>query len=149
MPERTDLKTHALAALAAMKEHPSVGTVGDAPAAWADPTRVRQILRNLLTNAVRYGGRQVRVELGVIGDKARLEVCDDGDGIDEEDHNRVFEAYHRAHHRRGQPASVGLGLTVSKRLAQLMDGDLTYYRKDGWSVFSLSLHVATGNEPSL
>ena len=142
LPEEVDLRAHVRDALAAMKDHETIRTIGESPAVWADPTRVRQILRNLLTNAARYGGSQFRIELGVIGDKARLEVCDDGPGIDETDHDRIFEAYHRAHHRRGQPASVGLGLTVSKRLAELMGGDLTYYRKDGWSVFSLSLPLA-------
>ena len=142
LPEEVDLRAHVRDALVGMKDHELVSTVGEAPAVWADPTRVRQVLRNLLTNAVRYGGNQVRIELGVIGDKARLEVCDDGPGIDEIDHDRIFEAYHRAHHRQGQPASVGLGLTVSKRLAELMGGDLTYYRKEGWSVFSLSLPLA-------
>lgn len=90
----------------------------------------------------------VRIELGVIGDHARLEVCDNGPGVDEQDHDRIFEAYHRAHDRRGQPASVGLGLTVSKQLANLMGGDLAYFRRDGWSVFSLSLPLADGRGSS-
>jgi len=143
LPESVDLAAHVRAVFAGLEQEEDLAVIGQAPPAWCDPGRLRQIVRNLLTNAVRYGGKRVRVELGVIGDQARVEVCDDGVGIDEQDHDRVFEAYHRAHDRRGQPASVGLGLTVSKRLAELMGGDLTYYRRDGWSVFALSLPVAT------
>jgi signal transduction histidine kinase len=143
LPEAVDLAAHVRAVFAGLEQDEDLAVIGQAPPAWCDPGRLRQIVRNLLTNAVRYGGKRVRVELGVIGDQARVEVCDDGEGIDEQDHDRVFEAYHRAHDRRGQPASVGLGLTVSKRLAELMGGDLTYYRRDGWSVFALSLPVAT------
>ncbi len=53
----------------------------------------------------------------------------------------IFEAYERAHRYTGKPGSVGLGLTVSRRLARLMDGDLTYRFDDG-SVFTLELAAA-------
>ena len=142
LPESVDLAAHVTAVFAGLEQQEDLVIIGQTPSAWCDPGRLRQIIRNLLTNAVRYGGERIRVELGVLGDHARLEVCDDGPGIDLQDADRVFEAYHRAHHRLGQPASVGLGLTVSKRLAELMGGDLTYYRRDGWSVFSLSLPLA-------
>lgn len=142
LPESVDLAAHVKAVFAGLEQQDDLVIVGQTPSAWCDPGRLRQIIRNLLTNAVRYGGERVRVELGVLGDHARLEVCDNGPGIELQEAGRVFEAYHRAHHRLGQPASVGLGLTVSKRLAELMDGDLTYYRRDGWSVFSLSLPLA-------
>lgn len=146
--QEVDLQLHAREAASLMISDQPISIIGDAPMAWADPTRVRQILRNLLTNAGRYGGNEVRIELGVIGDQARLEVCDNGSGVGDQEHERIFEAYHRAHDRRGQPASVGLGLTVSRQLAQLMAGDLSYFRKDGWSVFSLALPVAPGAESS-
>ena len=147
--EKVDLHDHVVAAVAALQDHQPISTLGIAPPAWADPARVRQILRNLLSNAIRYGGNEVRIELGVIGGRALVEVCDNGPGIEERDHGLIFEAYHRAHDRRGQPAAVGLGLTVSKRLAELMDGDLTYFRRDDWSVFSLSLPLAAADGPRL
>jgi two-component system OmpR family sensor kinase len=145
LPESVDLVAHVRSVFAGLEQEEELDIIGQTPPTWCDPGRLRQIIRNLLTNAVRYGGERVRVELGVMGDKARLEVCDDGPGIGEQDQDRVFEAYHRAHDRRGQPASVGLGLTVSKRLAELMGGNLAYYRRDGWSVFALSLPLTTGD----
>lgn len=107
--------------------------------ALADPLRVRQILRNLFTNAGRYGGLNVQAEIAIVTGNAVIEVRDDGKGIDEEDRVRIFEPYQRAHHDSGQPASVGLGLTVSRQLAELMGGSLVYNYEEGWSRFTLTL----------
>ena len=113
----------------------------EAPA-WGDATRVRQVVRNLLTNALRYGGERVRVFSGVSGGVARVGVADNGVGISAEDQDRIFEPYQRAHDRPTQPGSVGLGLTVARQLARLMDGDLAYRYEGGESIFELSLPAA-------
>jgi len=104
----------------------------------ADSIRVRQILRNLITNALRYGGDQIEIVTSAEPGTRVVEVIDDGTGIAAEDHERVFVAYERAHHTEGQPGSVGLGLTVSRTLAELMGGSLTY-RFDERSIFRLEL----------
>lgn len=104
----------------------------------ADPVRVRQILRNLVTNAIRYGGPNVDVVMSSTSGAHVVEVIDDGRGIPIEDQERIFQAYERAHSIVGQPGSVGLGLTVSRTLADLMGGSLTY-RFDGRSRFRLEL----------
>ena len=104
----------------------------------ADPARVRQILRNLLTNADRYGGPDVRV--AVRGGAATVvEVSDDGPGVPHQDRERIFEPYLRAHHSAGQPESVGIGLAISRQLAEAMGGSLVYDRIGGRSVFRLEL----------
>lgn len=112
------------------------------PLSFADATRVRQIVRNLLTNAQRYGGPKRLVRYGRAGDVAWLEVADDGAAISPEDVERIFEPYHRAHDIPTQPSSVGLGLAVSLTLAQLMDGVIDYRHEDGLSVFRLELPAA-------
>lgn len=104
----------------------------------ADPIRVRQILRNLVTNAIRYGGPRIDVIMTSTSGAHIVEVVDDGPGIPVEDRERIFEAYERAHTAMGQPGSVGLGLTVSRTLADLMGGSLTY-KYDGRSRFRLEL----------
>lgn len=104
----------------------------------ADPIRVRQILRNLVTNALRYGGNRVEIVMSSGPGTMAVEVIDNGEGILPEDHDRIFVAYERAHHTEGQPGSVGLGLTVSRTLAELMGGSLTY-TFDGRSTFRLEL----------
>ena len=114
----------------------------DDVAAIADPGRVRQILRNLITNAVKYGGSIIEIESLAIDGWVSLRVIDDGDGINDELRDRIFEPYFRAHAPGGQPGSMGLGLNVSLRLAQLMGGDLTYDRIDGKTIFTLSLPLA-------
>ncbi len=113
------------------------------PVAFADPNRVRQIIRNLLVNAKRYGGPNVRACFGADRDTVWLDIGDDGDGIPKESVTLVFEPYSRAHNADGQPSSVGLGLTVSRKLAELMGGTLDYRYEDGWACFRLAM-PATG-----
>jgi PAS domain S-box-containing protein len=110
----------------------------------ADPIRVRQILRNLVSNAIRYGGDRIEVvgynESGV----SVIEVHDSGPEIGATDRERIFEPYERGHVIEGRTGSVGLGLSVSRTLAELMHGSLTY-RFDGGSVFRLELPASAGS----
>jgi signal transduction histidine kinase len=109
------------------------------PRALADPGRVRQIIRNLVTNALRYGGDQVRVSCREGPDVASLTVADNGSGVPVAGRKRNLEPYQHAHSRPGLTASIGLGLSVSRKLARLMDGDLIYGYSNGWSTFRLEL----------
>jgi signal transduction histidine kinase len=119
-----------------------VEVVGTSCRALADPARVRQIVRNLVSNAIRYGGDHVLVSLSSDAGSARVAVCDDGPGVPPDQADRIFEPYHRSHITNGLTAPVGLGLTVSRKLARLMDGDLVYRRERGSSVFELTLPCA-------
>ena len=115
---------------------------GEAVTALGDPARVRQIIRNVVTNAVRYGGEQLYAEVGASDSVAHLRIRDDGDGLPLDMWERIFEPYQRAHDRYTQPAAVGIGLTISRDLARLMEGDLAYSYVDGWSTFELTLPLA-------
>ena len=103
--------------------------------------RLRQIIRNLMSNAIRYGGDHVDVGIARENGHIHITVEDDGSGIPQGQWEQVFEAYARAHDTSEQPNSVGLGLTVSRKLARLMGGDLEY-RHEERSVFDLSLPAA-------
>ena len=107
-----------------------------------DPARVRQILRNLVTNSLRYGGETRKIAINQAGSSAQVKVCDNGPGIPQDKQYVIFEPYQRAHNDEGLTASVGLGLTVSRNLAKLMNGDLIYHRQDGETVFQLTLPLA-------
>ena len=107
--------------------------------AWADPLRVRQIIRNLLSNAVRYGGNDVRVTVAAAGDEVTVIVSDDGPGVPDGDREMVFKAYGRSNLSKSKPGSIGLGLTVSRYLAEAMEGSLEYDRVDDCSRFILTL----------
>jgi len=107
---------------------------------WADPLRLRQIVRNLLTNATRYGGDQIWIEVTDRDNQVVIAVVDNGDGVPPRLQSQIFEAYERGHEtKRTQPGSVGLGLAVSRRLADLMDGSLEYRRRGGNTRFELTL----------
>ncbi|MDH3261244.1 MAG: ATP-binding protein [Acidimicrobiia bacterium] len=107
--------------------------------AFADAGRTRQIVRNLLTNATRYGGDRIEIRVANGGTNATLQVRDNGPGVPPAKEDGIFDPYSTAHEHHGQPASVGLGLTVSRQLARLMGGDLIYRRDGSWSVFELTL----------
>ncbi len=99
---------------------------------------MRQILRNLLTNAERYGGPNVEVTVSR-GDRGiDIAVLDDGEGLPPEEWENIFQLYHRAH-EGGRSESLGIGLAVSRQLAELMGGTLEYARENGLSVFRLNL----------
>lgn len=116
-----------------------LAVVGEEGEAFADPVHVRQIIRNLVSNAVRHGGETIVIEVHASPGGARIVVRDDGSGIDPLDVDAMFEEF--AHHGRGdtRPGTVGLGLAVARRLARLMGGDIAYSRADGWTRFSLLL----------
>ncbi len=107
--------------------------------ALGDPARVRQIVRNLVSNAFRYGGDQIRLRTFSEGERVRLVVEDNGDGIPASDREQIFEPFVQSAARRQVAESVGIGLHVSRQLAELMAGQLSYRFQDGWSVFTLTL----------
>lgn len=106
-----------------------------------DPARVRQIVRNLVTNAFRYGGPAITVETRSAGDICHLTVADNGTGIPVGDRDLVFEPFKQAAGGPNVPASVGLGLPISRLLAEKMGGSLTYRYEDDRSVFELELPI--------
>lgn len=130
--------------LAAVVE-PETAVINSAPSqllVTADPIRVRQVLRNLISNSQRYGGPNRRVRLSTRGINGIVSIEDDGSPIDPDRADLIFAAYGRAHDRPGRTDSVGLGLTVSRQLARLMGGDVVYDHNDGWTSFSLVLPTA-------
>lgn len=117
----------------------------------ADPERVGQILRNLISNAAKYsptgspiGLRARRAPSG----KVRLEVADEGRGISPEDLERVFDKFGRGRDAGGGKAQgVGLGLYICRRLARAHGSDLTVSSEPGkGSVFGFELRAAREGE---
>jgi signal transduction histidine kinase len=106
----------------------------------SDPRRVRQILLNLLSNAIKFGeGKPIRVACKQCENKGvEIEVIDEGVGIAQEDIVRIFEEFVQVSESK-QPGT-GLGLPISRRLAQLLDGALTVHSTPGQgSAFCLTL----------
>lgn len=104
-----------------------------------DGKRTRQILLNLLTNALKYGdGRPVHVHAAREGDHAILSVTDQGHGIEAADLSRIFEDFVRLGDAPGN--GTGLGLPIARRLAELLGGSLEVRSTVGeGSTFRLTL----------
>jgi len=66
-------------------------------------------------------------------------VTDDGEGVPDKDAERIFDSYQRSENAVQEPKSVGLGLSVSRKLARLMVGDIVYSRTDDLTGFELTL----------
>lgn len=115
---------------------------GGPVSAIGDPLRVRQVLRNLLTNAIRYGGESITLDLDEREGSILVSVTDNGPGVPKSEHERIFQPYQRGKQEEGLTASIGMGLTVARRLARLMEGDLSYDYADGRSRFEFSLPAA-------
>ena len=96
----------------------------------ADPVRVTQVLDNLVTNAIRYGGQNVHVSAERAGSSVRLTVSDDGIGVPDELVDTLFDAYVHgtASHALG---GSGLGLLIVRQLCEAMNGTIEYDGTNG------------------
>jgi signal transduction histidine kinase len=140
----SDLSLQAAAAGSSVSLAPHAPVTG-----WWDEFRIEQVIVNLLTNALRYGGGQP-VEVSVHDDagKVRIDVRDQGRGIAPADIERIFEPYERGA-RNGEPKGLGLGLYISRQLATSHGGALTVTSQPGQgSTFSLLLPVRDTQAPA-
>lgn len=103
--------------------------------AWADPLRVGQVVRNLVANAESHGSPPIEVAVWSNAGESFVEVRDAGAGVPPEVEDRLFGPFVTA----GGPASTGLGLWLSRALAEAMGGSLDYGRTGGWTRFRLAL----------
>lgn len=107
-----------------------------------DRLRFRQLLRNLLSNAKKYGGDNLRVEGRVEGRTYVCSVIDDGPGVPKELEDRLFQRFIHQGHQTATKDSVGLGLSIVHALAQGMGGSITYDRVDGETHFTIRVPLA-------
>lgn len=110
----------------------------------ADPTRLAQILSNLLDNARRYTppGGVITVDLRRHDDSAEVTVTDSGPGIPDDERERIFERLVRLDAGRARDhGGAGLGLPIARALARAHGGELVCMRHDGGAEFRLTLPV--------
>ncbi len=135
-PHLVDLSQDVLRPVAA--EFGAVTIEADAPAlVVGDPVRLRQLVRNLVANAVRAAGGHsgVRLRLASDGNRtATLEVEDDGPGIPPDQQERIFEKFYK-----GVGGGSGLGLAIAQQVAKHHDGSLTVESAPGRTVFTVRL----------
>ena len=110
-----------------------------------DPTYVEQIVRNLLTNAVRYGaasGSGVQITAEETGGEVIVHVLDRGPGFGDADRERLFELFYRSDAARAVPGGAGIGLFVCRNLIEAMGGRIwAHPREGGGADFGFSLQV--------
>jgi signal transduction histidine kinase len=119
------------------------------PTVRADATRLRQVVLNLLGNAVKYNRPGGSVTLGVMlqGTDVRIEVADTGVGIAEADLAGLFEPFNRGAHRHSTIEGTGIGLAVTRALVDLMGGRIDVISTQGQgSTFGVELPIAVADQ---
>jgi signal transduction histidine kinase/CheY-like chemotaxis protein len=123
------------------------------PPVYSDEGKISQVLRNLISNALKFTERgEVRAAAVLLedGDRIQFTVADTGIGIAPEDQDRIFEEFTQLdHHLQRRVKGTGLGLPLSRQLAGLLGGTLTVESQPGTgSTFTLTLPVRY-HEPAL
>jgi len=119
--------TELASALEQRRQRVEVTIGADADVLRADPTKLHDVLRNLIANAVTYSPEQttIRVETSRANGSVTVSVSDEGPGIPEEDLSRVFERFYRVDKSRARdPGGTGLGLAIVKHLIELHHGEV-------------------------
>jgi signal transduction histidine kinase len=95
------------------------------PVAAGDEALIEQVLRNLISNAAKYGPADGRIEVVVeaAGGRPRIRVLDEGPGIDPEEADRLFDLFYRSP-RTSRVSGSGIGLFVARRLVEAMGGSV-------------------------
>jgi PAS domain S-box-containing protein len=121
-----------------------------------DETKLRQILVNILSNAVKFtqrGGVSMRVdtEAGAAdGMRLKVEVADTGGGIAEDEMDKVFDYFEQTASGRAEKSGTGLGLAISRDFARMMGGDITVSSKEGeGSTFYLDVDIRKGSRSDI
>ena len=124
---------------------------GDLPGSVrSDPTRLRQIVLNLIGNAVKFTERgRVEVRVGAEADRLRIAVEDTGIGIEPHQLAKLFTAFTQADASTARRfGGTGLGLSISRRLAELMGGEITVASVPGrGSIFTVTLPMVDPTAP--
>lgn len=85
----------------------------------ADEMKISQVFYNILNNAIHYTKDKVVVRQMILDDKVRIEICDNGDGIDEKEIDSIWECYYRSSNHKRQVSGSGLGLYICKQILDL------------------------------
>jgi signal transduction histidine kinase len=117
----------------------------------ADPRRIRQILLNLGTNAIKYTREgKVRFVLRATARSVRVAVIDTGPGVAREDHAMIFRAFERVDTNRGRTEGWGLGLAIAREMAQRHGGRIEVESELGkGATFVVTLPLGTADLGSL
>ena len=100
----------------------------------ADDTLLFQSIMNIVSNCLRYANSTVEVALLIRGNHAVIRICDDGNGIPENDLPHIFERFYK-----GAGRNFGLGLAIAKSSIESIGGQIKAFNEDNGAVFELYL----------
>lgn len=112
------------------------------PSVWADEGRLRQVILNLMNNAIKFTPEGGKITLRAKQDKGNLviEVQDTGQGISKEDQPRLFEPYYQLGEETARRRGLGLGLSLAKKLVELHGGRIWVESEKGkGSIFGFAI----------
>jgi CheY-like chemotaxis protein len=118
---------------------------GATPRARGDRTRLRQVVVNLVSNAIKYNrpGGIAAVRLAPFGERLRLSVIDDGPGMTPQQLQSLFQPFNRLGREASQVEGTGIGLVITRSLVELMGGELSVRSEPGrGSEFIVDLQAA-------
>jgi signal transduction histidine kinase len=120
-------------------------TVGELPTVQADPVQMRQLMQNLLTNALKFRREDVTPEIAVSAHVdhhvAELTISDNGIGFDEQYATRIFRAFERLHGARAYPGT-GIGLALCRKIVERHNGAIVAISQiDQGATFTVRLPV--------
>ncbi|NUB93898.1 PAS domain S-box protein [Haloterrigena sp. SYSU A121-1] len=125
-----------------LEESDAAITAESLPTVRGDPTQLRQLLQNLLSNAIEYSGDEpprVHLEAERRGRRWRVSVEDEGIGIDPEDADRIFQVFQRLHSRE-EYDGTGIGLALCRRIVERHGGEIWVDAEPGeGATFSFTL----------
>ncbi|HEY0473015.1 MAG TPA: GAF domain-containing protein [Kribbella sp.] len=130
----------------------SVEVADDVGAVYSDELRLKQVLLNLLTNAVKFtpDGGSVLVRAVRNGSEIQLAVTDTGIGVPPEDRERIFESFQQGGRGASKEEGTGLGLTLSRRIVELLGGRIWLESDVGvGSTFGFSLRSRQTADPAV
>ncbi|MDI6831604.1 MAG: ATP-binding protein [Actinomycetota bacterium] len=153
--EEVDLESLARKAVeesvAAVSGQPAEVSFGEGfPSVRADARRMQQVFANLLSNAVKFtGGRgRIKVTGAALGDRVRVRVEDEGEGIDPAHLKRIFDRFFQADAGTSRPyAGVGLGLFICRQLVEAHGGRIwAENRPEGGAAFTFEIPLGSAPE---
>jgi light-regulated signal transduction histidine kinase (bacteriophytochrome) len=124
--------------------------VGELPKVWGDPVQLRQLMQNLISNALKFRRPDVDHEVSVQawgdGDMAQLRVSDNGIGFDAKNGERIFGVFERLH-GRGEYPGTGIGLALCRKIAEHHGGTIVAAGAPGaGATFTVTLPLGLTNE---
>jgi signal transduction histidine kinase len=120
----------------------AIETIAEQATVAVDRMRQRQVLRNLISNARKYGGAEIRLTGQIVDEMYEWVVADNGKGIPAEIQDRLFQRFVHRGSLVTAPGGVGIGLSIVRALVEGMGGTIGYARQDGWTQFRVCVPLA-------